>query len=408
MKKSGHADRTHAKDFSPSKADTWFDCTAQPILARRNPTPDRSSDAADEGTAAHELLEACLITGLAPTKFRGKPVHDRTVDEEMVYYVGRVVAWVRGKIADGYELQAERALQIACTGDKGTTDITLWHPQDRHLIVADLKYGKGYAVSAQENRQMRLYACGTADEDKLWKTMRRLTLVVWQPRLSEEPSEWEDSPKALAEFRDAVAERVKIIRAAVAANAKKPKAPLESFGLEFKPGEKACKWCTQKATCAAFAKHASAEAGIDFAEITSETPRTPSAELLTTEDLVAVYRNGRIFGDYLKAVAERLFAMALDGEKLPGLKLVEGKSNRQWTNEGDVMESLHRLGYKADDFAPRALAGLGVIERLFKDTKRRAAFMAQHTIKPKGKPSLADENDDRPTYIRDEFAGVEI
>ncbi len=389
-----HSVRAHAKYFSPSKADTWVDCTASPHFVEKLGIKDTSSAAAAEGNAAHELLEACLSSMKPPKKFLGKVFNGHTAGEEMVHFVTMVYDWVMGKIADGYELKAERRVRIQCTGDEGTTDITLWHPGTKHLIVVDLKYGKGYVVDPTKNRQMRLYACGTCDEDKLWDVMQRLTLVIWQPRVSEEPSEWEDSPKGLKFFRGKIAEIVETIR--------------RKEGV-FRPSEKSCQWCPAKAMCKAYAKHACEVAKVDFAEVLKkEQISTPDCEAMTLDDLFSVWKNAGQLTSYLKGVSERIFTLAMEGKLADKVKLVEGKSNRQWVSEGDTMDALSRMGYKADQFAPRALAGLGVIERLFPKKADRTRFMQKYTHKPKGNPSLADLDDPRPTYVRDEFAEVEL
>ena len=50
----GHADRDHAL-LSASSAHRWLNCTPAPLLEAQY--PDSESDAAAEGTAAHELAE---------------------------------------------------------------------------------------------------------------------------------------------------------------------------------------------------------------------------------------------------------------------------------------------------------------------------------------------------------------
>lgn len=416
MPSPSHSDRAHAKHFSPSKSDSWVDCMAQPVLLDRLGLKDRRTAAADEGTGAHELFELSLTKGKHPKHWLGKTMKNGTiVTEEMVYYIHLCWAWTNGKVVDGYTLKAERKLLIKVTGDTGTTDITLWNPTTKHLIVGDLKYGKGYAVDPTKNRQMRLYACGTCDADGLWETVEHLTLVILQPRIDEAPSEWEDSPTGLRHFRDVVSERVATITAGIKLakkrnlSASSSIADYEATGVCFKPSEKSCKWCPGRhGGCKAYATEAARQAGLDFANIVSEQPTPPAdAAVMTTDELVRVWQNAGMFSDWLKTVGETLFNMLVSGTPVNGLKLVEGKSTRRWLSEGDTMESLHRLGYKADEFAPRSLAGLGVIERLFSDKKRREQFMRQHTRKPKGKASMAVADDPRPTYVHDEFANVE-
>ena len=388
-----HAARAHAKLFSPSKSDSWIDCTASPSFVDSLNIPDRRTAAADEGEGAHELLDQSLKKTKHPRAYLNKKMgKDILVTPEMVDFIGYVWAWVQGKVADGYTLRAERRLNIAVIGDSGTVDVTLWNPQSKHLIVMDLKYGRGYEVSPIKNRQMRLYACGTCDEDNLWEQMRSLTLVIWQPRILTEPQEWEDTPTGLRHFRNKVAEIVQIIKA--------------GKGI-FVPSEKSCQWCPAKAQCNSFASFAAKSANLELGQLLDKAGiDTPSCDALTIDQMVNIFRNSGALESYLKSVASHLWNLLLEGKKVPGMKLVEGKSNRRWINEGDTMEALFRLGFEPDHYAPRSIVGLKDCERLFKDKDARSEFMFKHTIKPKGQATLATEDDPRPAFVSDEFASL--
>lgn len=386
----------HAKYFSPSKADTWLTCTAAPKFIESLDLVDRTSDAMEEGTAAHKLLEWSLTKRKHPRAFKGKALgNGYEATDDMIRFVGLVYDWCQQYVLDGYVLTAERSLHIACTGDTGTADISLWHPETKHLIIADYKHGKGKIVDPFKNRQARLYACGVCDADNLWNVMERLTLVIWQPRVSEEPAAWEDRPAMLRNFRDQVAKIVQQIAA--------------GKGV-FAPSEKACQWCPAKGACKAFAQHASKAAGVEFDRLLTEAGiDTPSCAALSLPEIISIYRNAGQVQMWLKSVSAHLYALALAKKPLPGLKLVEGKSARQWTDPGDVMDALHRLGFKADQFAPRKLAGLEDIGSLFTKKPAREQFLKQWTVKPKGKPTLVDEDDKRPAMTvnpADDFAGI--
>ena len=383
---------THAKLFSPSGADRWIDCTASPKYLVDLNIQDEPTDAMSEGSAAHALLELCLKTNAHPRKHLGKKFNNTHVaDIAMVNAVGLVVQWCQTHTLDGYELQAERELHIGCTGDKGTTDITLWCPKRKHLIVADLKYGKGKIVDPVKNRQMRCYACGTADADKLWHVMERLTLVIWQPRISEEPQVWEDSPKGLRHFRGKVTEIVQTIN--------------EGKGI-FKPSEKACQWCKAKGQCKAYARYAADVCKLEFGPLLAPGAAVaPSCDSLTIDELVSVYHHSALMAAWIKAVGERLFDLTRQG-KVTAMKLVAGKADRQWVDADAVRAMLEAQGFPVDEFAPRKLAGLGVVEGLFNDKAKRAAFMKRWTVKPEGKPTLADAADPRPAIADGDFPAL--
>lgn len=382
----------HAKLFSPSGADRWIDCTASPKYLVDLNIQDEPTDAMSEGSAAHELLELCLKTNVHPRKHLGKIFNKKwPATLEMVNCVGLVVQWVQQHVLDGYELQAERKLRIGCTGDVGTTDITLWHPKTKHLIVSDYKNGRGHIVDPVKNRQARLYACGVCDEDQLWDVMERLTLVIWQPRVTEEPQVWEDSPVGLRKFRDRIAEIVQTIN--------------QGKGV-FKPSEKACQWCKAKGQCKAYARYAADVCKLEFGPLIAPgNVAQPACDSLTIDELVSVYHHSAIMAAWIKAVGERLFDLTRQG-KVPAMKLVAGKADRQWTDAEAVRAMLEAQGFPVDEFAPRKLAGLGVVEGLFNDKAKRAAFMKRWTVKPDGKPTLADAADPRPAIADGDFPAL--
>jgi len=315
----------------------------------------------------------------------------------MINGVAICYEWVQTKVLQGYKLHAERRLIIAVTGEVGTTDITLWNPTTRHLIVGDYKNGSGYVVDPTKNRQMRLYACGTCDADRLWGKFDRLTLVIFQPNVAEEPQEWEDSPAGLENFRRKVGEIVDRIKAGK---------------TEFAPSEKACRWCPAKAQCKSYATFAIAAAALDFEQVIGANGvATPSCQSLTLTEIVNIYRNMGTVYTFLKSVNSYLYSEALAGRTPPGLKLVETSADRKWRNEGDVMEALHRLGFKPDDYAPRSVVGLGAVETLLKSKKmkpaERSKVISSLTIKPDGRPTLADAEDPRPAYSKGDFPPLE-
>jgi hypothetical protein len=125
------------------------------------------------------------------------------------------------------------------------------------------------------------------------------------------------------------------------------------------------------------------------------------------EQRVAIYRNAEILTAFLKANAGGLMDDAIAGKSLPGLKLVESGSKRKWADEDVTAAALASLKFNPDDYAPRSLLGIGAIASLFDDKTKREQFMNKYTETPKGKPSLVDESDPRPTYVADEFAELD-
>lgn len=147
--------------LGPSGSDRWMNCKGSVNLIAKLPR-QRSSDFAEEGTAAHAVLARCLQTGEAAWMQAGKTVtvgkNDYTVDEEMVEGVQvalDTVAALQQEYPDGF-LYVERELSSALDPDAwGAGDITYEVPGIA-IFVPDFKYGAGVVVEPTKP-QMKMY-----------------------------------------------------------------------------------------------------------------------------------------------------------------------------------------------------------------------------------------------------------
>lgn len=80
-------------------------------------------------------------------------------------------------------------------------------------------------------------------------------------------------------------------------------------------------------------------------------------ELLTTEELAQIFEQAPMLQEWVNAVSEHLLSKAISGEKIPGYKIVEGRSIRKWTDESAVQEVLTACDYTPDQFQVVKLAG---------------------------------------------------
>ena len=104
-------------------------------------------------------------------------------------------------------------------------------------------------------------------------------------------------------------------------------------------------------------------------------------------------------------------SQALAGVKIPGYKLVEGKSNRIITDPDKVKEILQSVGLTDDMiYKKREMEGLSKLEAIV-GKKLFQELCGEYLIKPQGKPTLVSENDRRPEFstlaiAQREFADV--
>jgi hypothetical protein len=217
----------------------------------------------------------------------------------------------------------------------------------------------------------------------VWQTYGRIfnidtfVLHIHMPRL-DYVSEYTITVKELLRWAD------KVVRPAAA------KAVQGSDN--FEPSEKACRFCKARATCKALAKHNYEIAVGQFDDL--EAPLEPTApELLSVDEIAKLLPKLSMIKSWANDVEEHAHKTLAAGGVVPGYKLVEGRSNRQWVDDDQAAKVLVDKGY--DPFTKKVISPTQA-EKLLGRTK--AAEIADLVVKPRGKPSLAPDSDPRPAY----------
>jgi len=172
-----------------SSAHRWLAC---PPSARLEATkPDSTSEAAEEGTLAHELVELKLKrflagrkTGKATPKIKNHELYRQVMEEytdEYVNYVLELFAAVQSTCPDAL-LISERRVDFSdvVPGGFGTTDTIIIADSVMHVI--DFKYGKKILVEAIGNPQLRLYGWGAYQEFGDIYDIDTVVVHIVQPR----------------------------------------------------------------------------------------------------------------------------------------------------------------------------------------------------------------------------------
>lgn len=243
------------------------------------------------------------------------------------------------------------------------------------LQVYDLKYGKGVRVSAKDNPQMRCYALGALCGPAELMDIKTVIMTIVQPRLQHVSSE------ALT------ADQLYLW----GVNVLKPAAEKAWEGKgEPVPGEH-CHFCKAAAQCRALR---------DLAVDTAAAGRKP--ELMSPEELSDCLTKLPVIKDWVSALEEHALAKALDGEAIPGWKVVAGRSIRKISDPGAAELILEQAGFGPEDyFKPSELKGISDLEKLM-GKKSFATLLGQYVVKPQGKPALAPIDDPRPEYSQAE------
>src|SRR4051812_28323256 len=258
--------------FRPSNADRWMVCHGSVQLIARLPrVPQKAGPAARQGSGAHALGEAVLISteGITPGDFVGRhivinndPADTVFVDEEMGEKITEYVGIVDGyRSIPGTEVFIEHKLTLANLDPtdpllnecRGTGDVVAVNRQDRWIIDLDLKYGIGVPV-AGDSPQPKIYLMMALLEFFDGKPWSWGGTTVFQPRLPVPPYSEDDHYKAfiyqpgeiLGTFLGTVLEAMH-----------------EALGPDPKltPSKKSCRWCEARSICPALR-----EAGLSFGQ----------------------------------------------------------------------------------------------------------------------------------------------
>lgn len=181
----------------------------------------------------------------------------------------------------------------------------------------------------------------------------------------------------------------------------KPKAQMAFMGFgEYHAGDW-CRFCRANGIC-----KAQAEQQIGAFDDFSAAVGNPTA-LLSPSEMGEVLKRGETLVSWYETVREKALESLLNGEKIPGYKVVEGRSTRCWTDQDKALDKLQESGVDRAviyDSVPKTLAQL---EKLL-GTARFKELVGEFVTKPQGKPTLALETDSRKEFnsAAADFAGV--
>lgn len=362
-----------------SSASRWMVCPGSVRLSEG--IPDQQSAYAQEGSAAHHLAEVCLQNKLDTQQISDafEVRFGAEWPEEVREHVQGFLDYVRALTPEGKVwptfFEATVDLSPWIPGCFGTVDFAVLDTDQKLLHVVDLKYGQGRRVSANENPQLMMYALGILAELEHLFEIEDVKMHIFQPRVGP-PDVYQCSVESLYEWADK-----KLVPAARATAAED--APLV-------PGESQCFFCRARNQCPARAAANRALARLDF------NGRPDMPELMTLEEIAELLP--RL--DELKRWATDLQDFALKqaeaGERIPGYKLVEGRSNRVWAfEEADTRKHLHALGLTVAQITTSKLVGIPAIEKLLGGPKKAQPHIEHLIMKPPGKPTLVPETDPR-------------
>ncbi len=360
--------------LSPSASHRWLNCPPSANLCAA--VPDQPSPYAQQGTDAHSLC-AYLVE-----KALGLDTNDPTTNLE--YYDAEMQSCAEAYasfVIEEYEkakqncpdtdILIEQKVDFSkwVEGGTGTADCILL--SDGTVEVIDYKHGLGILVSSESeefggNPQLMCYCLGVlAMFDGIYD-IDTIKMAIFQPR-RENVSIHTMSKADLLNWADAVLAPTALLA-------------IEGTG-EFHAGDH-CQFCKVKATCRKRAEYNLELAKYDFEMTATLEEREIDAILMKVDQLTS----------WASDVKEYALNQALQGTDYGHFKLVEGRSNRKYTNENDVAKAVIEAGY---DPYEKSVLGITAMSKLL-GKKTFDELLGSLTFKPQGKPTLVSKSDKRP------------
>ena len=369
--------RGHAL-LSASSSHRWIHCPPSIRLGERY--ENRGSEYAAEGTEAHLLCEYRLKQML------GIPMEDpvpglQYYSQEMeanaegyAQYVAEVYEKAKESCEDPIVLIEQQVSYERWVRDGfGTADALV--VADGTLHVIDYKNGKGVLVECEDNSQMRCYGLGSLELFDGIYDIQNISMTIYQPNrdnistcmlVKEDLLEWADTVLA----------------------------PAAALAFEGK-GDYACgdwcQFCPVKHICRARADYAMELAKYDFAD----------PDVLEDDDIEDILARADELTSWASDIKDYALRQALSGKEWKGWKLVEGRSNRKYTDEKAVAETVQKAGF--DPYEKKLLGITAMTQTLGR--KRFNELLGGLVMKPTGKPVLVPESDKRPAMntAKDDF-----
>lgn len=349
----------HSK-LSPSSAHRWLNCTASAAVEYE--LEEAPSPYAREGTEAHSLSEKKLRFYFDGIKHESKASAEmEAFTDEYVDYIKSIYNGIYLASDDDIQIFIEQRLDLTewIPRGFGTADCIIASGEDLHVI--DFKYGKGVKVEAEENPQLKIYGLGAS---RLIKDLpiKQVHLHIVQPRL-EHIVQADYTMDELMTWADTVL---------------KPKA-VEAFSNKgvFLAGEW-CQFCKASGSCA---------------KRNEQIKEDIEAAMKGLRDLAYILDHASEWADWIKEVQASSLHKALDGEEIPGFKVVSGRGKRQITDPDKVCEILVKEGYQP--YKEKEMKPLTHLEKML-GKKTFNQLLSDYVESVEGKPQLVKENDPRP------------
>jgi predicted phosphodiesterase len=380
--------KTPRLDLNPSAAARWVTCTASPrfILANADKLPLDDTVYNLEGTTAHEIAAALLQDRKPDPKECPTPI-----TKEMHKHAWNYMEYVQA--LGGKPIVEKKYPLWYMPGRNGKVDVLTVFEGHTHIV--DYKFGQGVIVDPFQNLQGAIYArsamvevlnSGQIDKGKLVESP--VSIHIYQPRgrnAEDSPSHvWETTWGEILEFTKQVTDAAELI--------------LADGETEFKPSDKACRFCPAKGFCVARTGDFVREVKV-LPEVKTGPLTLPPATVVSVEQLAAVLKHGEAIKQWVDDAKDYALEYMKNGGSIEGFKLVLGRQgNRYWTDEEKAAKLLlEHTHLRETEVYERSVVSPGGAEKLLGKNKLTLE-LANLIARSEGKPTIAPEDDKRPAF----------
>jgi len=363
--------------FAPSASHRWIACPTSLNLSKNIPE-GLPSVYAHEGIVCHDIAATCLKDSIDVNTYLGTVVEDVTITQELVdgiqVYIDEVKGMAKEIGAKGGKIEHEISITEECWG---TLDALLWSPEI--AVIMDLKMGKGVIVEAVENPQLMLYGVGGLKylQKEYNLSPSKVRLVIVQPRTVNPIRIWEIDRKELIVWFQT--------------NVQKAMSEAKNGDAECNPGVEQCRWCPASAICEAQRNFMMTEAEAAFEQFSKEDMAT----IYPIKEIALLLPKFKQIQNWIKTVQTYALDQALAGNKIPGYKVVRGRSNRKWGADEKEVAAFLEVSCKIKAYE-EILISPTVAEKAIGKKNAEQLGLEKYITKPPGSPTLVPDSDKRP------------
>lgn len=360
----------HSNIVGGSTAKRVMECPGSVALVNKMP-PKPSSSYADEGTLLHNAIADYFDSDTPPIALLGRTYEGQVLTQEL--FDDKLMPAILALDSLDPNNEMEFAVEtLVSFGDLlpdvfGSTDF-LGRIGDTAYVV-DWKFGDGVQVQATENPQLMFYAAAsmrTPSVDWVFKDAKRIKCVIVQPRYG--VSEWETTPKRIAQFEKDLVKAVK--------KAQEPDAKLSA-------GDH-CRWCAAKPICPLMTGAA------------DRALRTP-LENLPADAIGAYLKNAELLEDWIKDLRALAMQMMENNVAVPGYKLVAKRGVRQWVDDKETVKVLSKF-IPENELVETSVLSPAKVEKLLK--KQKIEMPEGLVVSISSGTTMATEDDPRPAVLQ--------